>query len=61
MHSANPINALINGRYKLNEKIGSGAFGEVYSGHDIVSNEEVAIKIVHLQKLIYRQMKGVEF
>ena len=34
----------INGRYTLGEHLGSGSFGSVYKGVDILTNNEVAIK-----------------
>jgi len=35
----------INGRYRLEEKAGFGSFGEVYLAHDILSGQEVVIKL----------------
>ena len=32
-------------KYRLGEKIGSGAFGEIYEGINVDTNEEVAIKM----------------
>ena len=32
-------------RYQLGKKLGSGSFGDIYSGTDIQHNEEVAIKL----------------
>ena len=41
------------GKYKLNRKLGSGAFGDIYHGNskkgiNVKTNEEVAIKLVIL-------------
>jgi serine/threonine protein kinase len=33
-------------RYSIVKKIASGAFGTVYRGYDIVTNLEVAVKLV---------------
>ena len=43
----------VGGKYKLRRKLGSGAFGDIYHGIfligiNIKTNEEVAIKLVHL-------------
>ena len=35
----------VGGKYKLSRKCGSGAFGEIYSGSDLKSGKEVAIKL----------------
>jgi serine/threonine protein kinase len=35
----------VGGKYKLSRKLGSGAFGDVYLGTNIKTNEEVAIKL----------------
>jgi tau tubulin kinase len=37
--------SLIKGRWKVLKKIGAGAFGEIYSGKNIITNELVAIKV----------------
>ncbi|KAK8969290.1 Casein kinase I isoform delta-like [Platanthera guangdongensis] len=37
---------VIGGKFKLGRKIGSGSFGELYLGVNILSGEEVAIKLV---------------
>lgn len=36
---------LIKGRWKILRKIGQGAFGEIYSGRNVVTSELVAIKV----------------
>lgn len=38
----------INKKYRIGKKLGSGAFGEIYEGTDIYTNETVAIKIERL-------------
>ncbi len=42
------IGRLINGRYKLIDERGSGNFGSVYIGRDMVTNHIYAVKIMHL-------------
>ncbi|KAJ2974878.1 hypothetical protein NQ176_g5823 [Zarea fungicola] len=39
---------LIDVQYRLDYKIGEGGFGLVYAGTDTVSNNEVAIKLMHV-------------
>ena len=39
----------VGGKYKLSKKLGSGAFGEVYLGTNVKTNEKVAIKLEHLE------------
>jgi len=36
---------LVSKTWKLNRKIGSGAFGEIYNATNVKTNEEVAIKL----------------
>jgi serine/threonine protein kinase len=40
-----PSNRLVGGRFQLDQRIGSGSFGDVYAGLDIESGEKVAVKI----------------
>jgi serine/threonine protein kinase len=37
----------VGGKYKFLKKLGNGAFGDIYSGINIKTSEEVAIKLVH--------------
>ena len=39
-----------NNYYKIIEGIGNGAFGMVYKGREIKSNDLRAIKVIHLNK-----------
>ena len=36
----------VGGKYKVMKRLGQGAFGEIYSGVNVKTNEEVAIKLV---------------
>ena len=38
---------IIHNKYIITEKLGKGKFGEVYKGHDIQTNEIIAIKLEH--------------
>ncbi|KAJ6438981.1 casein kinase I isoform delta [Purpureocillium lavendulum] len=58
---------VVNGRYRVNAQLGEGGFGLVYDGHDIMSKDEVAIKLVHIrddpriledEASIYRALAG---
>ncbi|EFY86385.1 hypothetical protein J3459_011148 [Metarhizium acridum] len=40
---------IIDEKYRVDRKIGEGGFGLVYLGTDIRSNEEVAIKLMHIR------------
>lgn len=35
----------VGGKYRLQHKLGSGAFGDIYHGVNIRTNEEVAVKL----------------
>ena len=35
------------GRFKLLKKLGNGAFGDIFKGLNIKTNEEVAVKLVN--------------
>ena len=37
---------LIQGKYRLGKRVGRGAFGEIFSGTDIDTSKEIAIKLV---------------
>ena len=36
---------IIASKWKLERKVGSGAFGEIYKGIHVSTNEEVAVKL----------------
>ncbi|OXB81115.1 UNVERIFIED_CONTAM: hypothetical protein H355_005045 [Colinus virginianus] len=57
----------VGNKYRLGRKIGSGSFGDIYLGTDIVAGEEVAIKLecvktkhpqLHIESKIYKIMQG---
>jgi eukaryotic-like serine/threonine-protein kinase len=39
--------AILDGRYRLDEKIASGGFGAIYRATDLVMGREVALKVLH--------------
>jgi serine/threonine protein kinase len=39
------IEIRIGGKYRLGRKVGNGSFGEIYSGLNVLTNEEVAVKL----------------
>ena len=39
----------VGGKYKVTKRLGSGAFGDIYAGANVKTNEEVAIKLVSIQ------------
>lgn len=58
---------LIHGRYIVNDKIGSGSFGDIFEGFDTVTKKKVAVKMEsrtakHNQLAhefnVYSQLKG---
>ncbi|KAF8140632.1 kinase-like domain-containing protein [Boletus edulis] len=42
---AHRLDLRVGGKYRLGKKIGSGSFGDIYLGINIISGEEVAIKL----------------
>uniref|UniRef100_A0A7S3GKX4 Protein kinase domain-containing protein n=2 Tax=Palpitomonas bilix TaxID=652834 RepID=A0A7S3GKX4_9EUKA len=40
-----PALSVIRGRWRITGKVGQGAFGEIYAGEDLVTNEPVAVKV----------------
>ena len=44
----------VGGKYRLSRKLGCGAFGDIYHGTNIRTNEEVAIKLVRIKKLLLK-------
>jgi serine/threonine protein kinase len=57
----------VGGSFRLGRKIGSGSFGDIYLGENIVTREEVAIKLecmktkhpqLHIEAKLYKFMNG---
>lgn len=48
---------IVNGRYKVVERIGKGSFGQVVRAEDLQSKREVAIKIIKSKKPFLIQAK----
>ncbi|CAD5215626.1 unnamed protein product [Bursaphelenchus okinawaensis] len=57
----------VGGCFRLGRKIGSGSFGDIYLGENIVTHEEVAIKLecmktkhpqLHIEAKLYKFMHG---
>ena len=38
----------VGGKYKITKRLGFGAFGDIFAGINVKTNEEVAIKLVSL-------------
>ena len=60
---------LINNKYKIIEKLGSGCFGEIYKGENIRTQEQVAIKVEPItnnlkllknESVIYQYLAGLQ-
>ena len=47
----------VGGKYRLSRKLGCGAFGDIYHGTNIRTNEEVAIKLVSISIILYYNQK----
>uniref|UniRef100_A0A1B6FI22 non-specific serine/threonine protein kinase n=1 Tax=Cuerna arida TaxID=1464854 RepID=A0A1B6FI22_9HEMI len=59
----------VGNKYRLGRKIGSGSFGDIYLGTNIMTNEEVAIKLeglktrhpqLHTEARIYKHCQGAD-
>ncbi|KAE9554585.1 hypothetical protein FO519_002224 [Halicephalobus sp. NKZ332] len=57
----------VGGRFRLGRKIGSGSFGDIYLGENVITREEVAIKLecnktkhpqLHIEAKLYKMMNG---
>ena len=42
----------VGGKYRITKRLGSGAFGDIYAGINVKTNEEVAIKLVSSSTLL---------
>lgn len=58
----------VGNKFKLKKRIGSGSFGEVYSGENVITKEEVAIKLesiktkphqLKIEADLYKKLEGV--
>ena len=47
----------VGGKYKVTKRLGSGAFGDIYAGVNVKTNEEVAIKLV--SSLIFTSIEHI--
>jgi serine/threonine protein kinase len=47
----------VGGKYRLSRKLGCGAFGDIYHGTNIRTNEEVAIKLVSKLLILFYNQK----
>ncbi|KAI8435935.1 hypothetical protein MSG28_004103 [Choristoneura fumiferana] len=63
----NKMELRVGNKYRLGRKIGSGSFGDIYLGTNIVTREEVAIKLeciktrhpqLHIESKFYKLMQG---
>ncbi len=41
-------NSLVNGKYRVEKKLGSGSFGEIFLGTEQGGKDQVAIKFVNI-------------
>lgn len=57
----------VGGKYRLGRKIGSGSFGDIYLGTNVISGEEVAVKVesirakhpqLEYESRVYRALAG---
>ncbi|CDW90770.1 casein kinase i [Stylonychia lemnae] len=48
----------VGGKYKFTKKLGNGAFGDIYSGVNIKTNEDVAIKLLQYEAKLYKVFEG---
>jgi casein kinase 1 len=58
----------VGGKYRIDKRLGSGSFGELFSGYNIKTNEELAIKLerwdcqqplLAYEAKLYERFKGV--
>lgn len=61
------MNLVVDNRFSLHRRIGSGSFGEIYSGIDTATNRPVAVKLepakvrspqLHIESRIYELLEG---
>lgn len=65
--SSSKADFLVNGKYRLVRKIGSGSFGDIYLGINVSNGEELAVKLepsktrhpqLHYESKLYKLLQG---
>ena len=46
MDNSNDNEVKVGGKFRIGKKLGSGSFGEIFLGTNILTNEFVAVKLV---------------
>ena len=49
----------VGGKYKVTKRLGAGAFGDIYAGLNVKTNEEVAIKLVSIELFLFSNILSI--